>query len=287
MDWIKNLNRAVDYIESNIAEKLDYDLIAKEAHSSKFHFQRVFSILTGKSLGEYIKERRLSLAAVDIKNNKEKVIDIALKYGYQDPGAFTKAFKRFHGVTPTQGLKAGIIFKDVPPLSFSINVKSEKKFNYRIEKKELFKIIGTSTEIGLGGSTNYKTAPEFWHEKSKDGTIYEVTMKSGSMGIIGACYNFDMEAGKLNYMVAVEGDETSAKLSELLEIPSLTWAIFPGKGVGKDYKLVWDYVFNEWFPTTNYNLADAPELEVYLKYDYRTHETEFEIWIPIEEKESR
>ena len=109
MDWIKGIQRALDYTEAHLTEEIDYDAVAKEACSSSFHFQRVFSIMCAFTLGDYIRMRRLSLAADELVHSEEKVIDIALKYGYETPESFTRAFSRFHGITPTEARNGGTV----------------------------------------------------------------------------------------------------------------------------------------------------------------------------------
>lgn len=285
MDWIKNLNRALEHVENNILEDINHEEVANEAFSSKFHFLRVFSILTGKTLGEYIRERRLTLAAKEIIHGDKKVIDIAIKYGYDDPGAFTKAFKRFHGVTPTAATKSNNNLKATPPLKFIITVKGEEQMDYRIEKKEAFNVIGSSIDTTSRNGENYKAIPEFWQESGKNGLIKEVIPKIGSLGLLGICYNFNMDTEVFKYMIAVEGDRTSGKLEDKLTIPKHTWAIFPGKGKMPDsIQVLWKKIFNEWFPATNYEHATGPELEIYKSDADENGEEEFEIWVPVELK---
>lgn len=280
MDWIKNFNRAIDYIEENIANDLNFDDIAKEANSSKFHFLRVFSILTNKTLGEYIRDRKLTIATQEVLDKSRKIIDIAQKFGYEDPGAFSKAFKRFHGFTPKQVRDSKKILKAAPTLKFTIDVKGEEKMDYIIEKKEAFNVIGTSKVV----SWNCNEDKIFNIEKSEDGTKDEMFLKATSMGMLGIGYDFDMDAEKYRSMIAIEGNRTSEKLCESLEIPTHTWAIFPGKGTSEDMNKVWDKIYKEWFPATNYIESEVPNVERYLSYDYRTKEIKYEIWIPVELK---
>lgn len=286
MDWIKNLNRALEFIENNIEKELNNEMIAKEAYSSNFHFYRVFNIITGKTLGEYIKERRLTLASQDIIGKKMKIIDVALKYGYNEPGAFTKAFKRFHGVTPTQAINTNHNLKATPPLKFFIDVKGEDQMDYRIEKKEKFTVIGASLSTTGKDGENYKAIPKFWQEKSKDGTIDELLPHLKEKGLLGICYDFDMKTENFKYMVAAEGDKTSGKITDKLEIPELTWAIFPGKGKMPDaLQVLWKKIYQEWFPATNYVVNPGPELELYLSEEPDENgNEEFEVWVPVKQE---
>lgn len=285
MDWIKNFNRAMDYIETNIAKELKYDDIASSANSSKFHFIRVFSMLTGKTLGEYIRERKLSIAAQDVLDRDKKIIDIALKFGYDEPGSFTKAFKRFHGYTPKQARDSNRVLKAAPPLRFTIDVKGEEKVDYRIEKKKGFNVVGISIDVTSKNGENFRIIPKFWQDKHRDGTMDKIIPKITDKGLFGICYNFNMEKEEFNYMIGVEGDSPSGVLDKTLNIGELTWAVFPGKGkLPEAIKSTWDKIFHEWFPATNYVHADGPEIEVYLGDDNPEKEEVFEVWIPVENK---
>ncbi|MBN1066938.1 AraC family transcriptional regulator, partial [Clostridium botulinum] len=119
MDWLDSMNKAVEYIEDNIIEKLDIEKVAKIALSSPFHFQRMYHVITGVTIAEYVRRRRLTLAAQDIISG-EKIINVAYKYGYETPEAFTKAFRRMHGMSPSAAREPGANLKAYPKLSFHI-----------------------------------------------------------------------------------------------------------------------------------------------------------------------
>ena len=135
MDWITGIQNAINYIEDHITEELDYEQIAKESFSSSFHFQRVFSILCGYTLGEYIRSRRLTLAGSELAATREKVIDVAYKYGYDNPESFAKAFQKFHGITPSQARGSGVMLKSFSRLSIKVSLEGGSIMNYRIEEK--------------------------------------------------------------------------------------------------------------------------------------------------------
>ena len=137
MDWIKGIQRAIDYTEAHLTEEIDYDAVAKEAYSSSFHFQRVFSIMCGYTLGDYIRMRRLSLAADELRGSDEKVIDIALKYGYETPESFTRAFSRFHGITPSQARAPGAKLRSFAPLHIKVTLEGGSMLDYRIVENNL------------------------------------------------------------------------------------------------------------------------------------------------------
>lgn len=291
MDWIKNLNNTLEFIENNITKELNNEIVAKEALSSNSHFHRVFNVLTGKTLGEYIKERRLTLASQDITSKKLKIIEVAHKYGYKEQASFIKAFKRFHGVTPTQALNSNTNLKATPPLNFVIDIRGEDQIDFRIKKRESFTVIGTSLNTTIKNEINSKEVPQFWQDKIADGTISQIISKSKDKGCLGIGYNynvnikvFDWIVDDFTYMIATEQNDniTSDKLTETLTIPESTWAIFPGKGlVPSSLQNLWKRIYLEWFPATNYEQAKGPYLELILSQDDEDGIVEFEIWIPV------
>ena len=286
MNWIANMNNALEYIENNIEKNIKSEEVAKIAYSSKFHFLRTFYMLTGMTLNEYIRQRKLSLAVKDVISSDSKIIDIAFKYGYETPEAFSKAFKRLHGISPTKARKKGKNLKAIPPLSFQITVKGENRMNYRIVEKEGFKIVGLSKRITTKNNENLKVIPKFWQEVNESGKCKELSQDAGSMRVMGVILNHDKEQEEFDYMIAIEakGAQESDNYEEAY-VPSCTWAVFESIGPMPDaIQRVWHKIFAEWFPATKYEHADAPELEVYLPGDPNDKDYKCEIWIPVTSK---
>ncbi|SFC24483.1 AraC-type DNA-binding protein [Alkalibacterium subtropicum] len=149
MDWLQRMNGAINYIEDNLTNEIDYAVAAKMACCSVYHFQRMFSFIIDIPLSEYIRRRRLTLAAFEVQNSDVRVIDLALKYGYQSPDAFTRAFYKLHGVTPTMARNMGTQLKAYPRISFHISIKEDKEMSYRIVEKGEYKVVGKSITIGI------------------------------------------------------------------------------------------------------------------------------------------
>ncbi len=141
MNWSESISRAITYIENNLTEELTVEEIARHAYLSPFYFQRGFSIICGYSVSEYIRNRRLSLAGYELFHTNHKIIDIALKYGYESPDSFTKAFTRFHGATPTE-VRSGTKIKEFLPLQVNLLLKGGYVMEYKLEEKESFKVVG-------------------------------------------------------------------------------------------------------------------------------------------------
>ena len=146
MDWISGLQRAIDYVETHIIEEINYEEVAKYAYSSSFYFQRVFSMICGYTLGDYIRFRRLTLAGSELIATDKKVIEIALKYGYDSPESFSRAFTKFHGVSPSS-TRNGASIKSFSALSVKLILSGGNLMNYRVEKREAFKIICKKQQV--------------------------------------------------------------------------------------------------------------------------------------------
>jgi AraC family transcriptional regulator len=289
MNWIENMNNALEYIEENIENDITSDDIAKIAYSSKFHFLRLFNVLTGMTLGDYIRQRRLSLAAKDIMSSNMKIIDISYKYGYETPEAFTKAFKKLHGISPSKARKKDENLKAIPPISFQISVKGEKRMDYKIIEKKEFKIAGISRRVTSKNGENFNIIPKFWDEICSNGTCEKLNKSATELGTLGVCYGADKEQEEFSYMIGIEGDNIQfLENYEVLNVPDCTWAVFESIGpMPHAIQKVWHSIFAEWFPATKYEHADAPELEVYLPGNPNADDYKCEVWIPVVEKSKK
>lgn len=283
MEWIERLNSAVNYIEENIKESINLEEVSKIACCSTYHFQRMFSYIADIPLSEYIRRRRMSLAAVDLQSGDEKVIDISLKYGYDSPTAFNRAFKSVHGISPSQAKKEGTILKAFPPISFKITIKGDSEMNYRIEKKESLRIVGISEPLETDIEKNFEIVPKMWGTAAMNGTIQKLaTMMDGiPMGMLGV--SSCNEANNWKYYIAVASTHRIDNTFEELIIPENTWAIFSGEGSSQSIQELEKRIVTEWLPTSGYEYANAPDIEVYLNPD--PENSKYEVWIPVSKKE--
>jgi AraC family transcriptional regulator len=179
MDWLDRMNGAIGYIEENLTEEIDYEAVAKIACCSVYHFQRMFSFISDVPLSEYVRHRRLTLAAFELQNSDVRIIDLALKYSYESPISFTRAFQNLHGVTPTSARDMGVQLKAYPRMSFHISIKGDVEMNYRIEKKEAFSVFGVEGIFSTGNGENLKALPEFWQTAINNGTLDRIIKASG------------------------------------------------------------------------------------------------------------
>ncbi|OBZ12131.1 AraC family transcriptional regulator [Bacillus sp. FJAT-27264] len=286
LEWLIRMKDALNYVENNLEEPLNIDEIAKVACSSPFHFQRMFNLLTGFTVFEYIRKRRLSLAAQELSVSDIKVLDVALKYGYDTPESFSKAFRKLHGVSPSAAREKGVQLKAFPRLSFHLSLKGDKEMEYRIIEKDSFRVIGKSIEVSLKDGENLREIPAFWSAANGDGTSDQLIEIGQKKDILGICMGVDHPNEKLSYWIAVEGDsDTDPQGYETAIVPDSTWAVFTSIGpMPHAIQDVWSRIFQEWFPSTAYEHSGGPELELYPLGDVNAEDYRCEVWIPIKQK---
>lgn len=284
MEWIERLNSAVNYIEENIKETIDLEEISKIVCCSTYHFQRMFAYIADIPLSEYIRRRRMSLAAVDLQSGSEKVIDISLRYGYNSPTAFNRAFQSVHGITPSQAKKEGMKLKAYPPISFKITIKGDVEMNYRIEKKDAFRIVGVSEPLELEIEKNFEIVPKMWGKAAVNGIIPRLVnmMEEVPLGLLGV--SSCNELNNWRYYIAVASNQPIESDLEEYIVPSSTWAIFSGEGNNQSIQELEKSIVMEWLPTSGYEYGNAPDIEVYFNAD--PEHAKYEVWIPVTKKEN-
>ncbi len=281
MEWVERLNQSMHYIEEHLTGEIDYERLARIACCSAYHYQRMFAYMAGVTLAEYIRRRKMSLAAVDLRDGKERVIDLAQKYGYRSPTAFNRAFQSFHGVAPSSVKDEGVSVKSFSPIVFRIAVKGATEMNYRIETKEAFRVVGVSAPLDREIENNFMVVPKMWQEAAADGTIQKLAerMDAPPMGLLGvsACH----DEGQWKYFIAVSSTKESGGFEEYV-VPASTWAIFSGTGTNQSVQELERRILSEWLPASGYEYANAPDLEVYLNPDPQN--ARYEVWIPVAKK---
>ena len=275
MEWIQSINKAIEYMENHLLEDIHCEEVAGYVHISVFHFQRTFSLLSGMTIGEYIRNRRLSLAGEELTKENVKVIDVALKYGYESPESFTKAFQRFHGISPSQA-KKGKNLKSFNRLIIKVSLEGGTIMDYRIEKKDELKLLVYSKMFTEDSSK--QGIPAFWdeyHQKEIDKKV---------PGHFGVCVQERAGAREFLYGIGCDADEVGAVPEgfRILTIPSYTWAIFTCIGAMPDaIQNMWDRIYGEWLPGADYELIQDYDIENYLPGDNTSKAYISEIWIPV------
>lgn len=272
MDWLKNFNKAIDYIEDNLDDKIDYVKAAQLACCSVYNFQRIFSFITNISIAEYIRRRRLTLAAFEFQTSNVKVIDTALKYGYDSPESFTRAFQALHGVTPTMTRDRGVIIKAYPRISFQFTIKGDSEMNYKIIEKPAFQFFGIERIFDTKDGENLTAIPDFWTELQTSGKLKEICMATCYETWCHAICGYrdvGMTLTTFPYLIGC----IVTPLSEtdgytIVDVPAATWAVFANEPHSMEVtssetqKLI-GRVYTDWLPTAMYKKVDGFELEMY------------------------
>lgn len=284
MNWAKIIEDAIDYIERHITEDLTVSRIAGEVNTSAFYFQRGFSMLCGYTVGEYVRMRRLSIAGEELLSSDAKVIDIAMKYGYDSPDSFTRAFTRFHGSTPTDVRRSGAMLKSFAPLHIKLTLDGGSTMEYRIEKKPAFKVMGIAKNFSYENAN--AQVPQFWNE------VFMQSEERPVMGMYGVCFDEEMTGNEFRYMIAddYEAGQAGAKKLDVHAIKEHTWAVFPCRGpMPLPLQEVNRKIFSEWLPASSYEIAEGYNIEYYSNpedFKMGTQDQEYyaEVWIPVKEK---
>ncbi|HEM4391208.1 TPA: AraC family transcriptional regulator [Streptococcus suis] len=291
MDSLSSMNNAMVYIEENLTDDINYSEVSKIAYCSEYHFKRMFSFLSGISLSEYIRRRRLTLAALDLKDRDLRIIDVAVKYGYNSADSFSRAFHSLHGILPSEVRSENTQLKAYPRMTFQLSIKGGCEMNYRIVEKGPFKLVGFKKRVpiifegvnpGIAKMTELLT-PEVIKQLKAISNV-EPT------GIISASTNFSEgrmeEKGELDHYigVATSGDETAE--FDVLKIDASTWAVFESIGpFPETLQDVWGRIYSEWFPSSGHEVVEGPEILWNESPDTGNSKYRSEIWVPVKKKD--
>ena len=294
MDWLTRMNATLDYIEDNLCGKIEYNELEKVACCSVHTFFKMFSYVADMSLSEYVRRRRLTLAALELQSGDTKVIDVALKYGYESPVSFARAFQGLHGVTPTQAKKSGITLKAYPRISFQVSIIGKEQMNYRIEKKDAFQVFGIEGTFRTDeGGEHPRTPAELWADCHANGVITKLDADAGKLpsfvgqnldNVHAICSYKEVGAGEFPYMIcAFKGEDSQTEGYTVLDVPAHTWAVFPSRRFEWDdfdtvIESLYKRFFGEWLPTSQYEQVGGMDLEIYggnAEFGY------FELWFAV------
>ena len=296
MEWLSSIRTAINYMEEHLTDDISAQDVAARVHLSPFFLQRGFSLMTGCGIGEYIRNRRLYQAAVDLKETDDKVIDIAFRYGYDTPESFTKAFYRFHGATPSQ-VRGGAAGKVFLPLTIKLSVQGGSQMDVKIAPMFPFKVIGFQKIFD--NETAYTEIPKFWNETCEKyanrvyagnapANPYEQALVDNCIGEYGVCID-DIGRGKFRYLIA--GKYTGGAVPDgmvVYEFPRNEWAVFDCIGPNpQTLQSVNTRIFSEWLPgNPDYELSGNATVEWYDCVNGEMTEPDYHsaIWVPVKRK---
>ncbi len=278
--WMDKMNQAITYIEENLTSNIDLERIANITCTSSYNFQRMFSYMSGVSLAEYIRRRRMTLAAVDLQNGNEKIVDIALKYGYASPTAFNRAFQNVHGIAPSTVKACGTLLKSYPPIHFIVKVEGVEELEYRIVRKEAFRITGISHSLDPDLEKNFDIVPTLWQEAGRKGTISKLSayIKEEPLGLLGM--SVSDEKKQWRFFIGVASDEEILGMDSYC-LPKAAWVVFSTEGTHESLQQLEKRIWTEWFPNSGYEYADGPIIEVYK--DPNPKHSKLELWMMVKE----
>lgn len=291
MEWMEDLKRAINYMEEHLLENIDADDVAASIHMSPFYFQKGFRIMTGYSAGEYIRQRRLYLAALEAVTGQQKIIDLAYKYGYQTPESFTKAFSRFHGITPMQMKGDTTKIKVFLPLKITVTIQGGNDMDCIVEKMDDIPVIGIEKIFRFDDA--YQEIPKFWNEfgirfsSGNNPDDAQKVIKNCRIGEFGISIDDEPGSRQFRYMIAGKYDGGAVPAGmKLFTLPATSWAKFrcygPLPGALHTVNLK---IFNEWLPgNPDYDVSSGVQVEWYFTGGTDSPDYESAIWIPVKKK---
>jgi AraC family transcriptional regulator len=284
------MNKALAYIEEHLTEDIDYNKVWKIACCSEYHFKRVFSFLSGIGLSEYIRRRRLTLAALDLKNTNLRVIDVAVKYGYDSADSFSRAFHSMHGILPSEARSENTQLKAYPRMTFQLSIKGGCAMNYRIVEKEQFKLVGFKKRVPIifeGVNPEIAKMTELLTPEVI--TQLKAISNVEPTGIISATTNFSEgrmeEKGESDHYIGVATTSDETAEFDVLKVDASTWAVFESVGpFPETLQNVWGRIYSEWLPSSGYEVVEGPEILWNESPDTGNPKYRSEIWIPVKKK---
>lgn len=279
MNMLDRMNAVIEYIEDHMLEELHMPAIAKVACCSELDIQKTFFALTNISIPEYVRRRRLTLAAHELQAGELSVLEIALKYGYTSPDSFTRAFKQMQGITPSAVKKGGCVLKSYGKITFVLTIKGVNAMNYKIVEKGEMRIIGFKRWLSTENDQQLQQIPKMWDELTKEAYENFLGMSSNN-GVVGLCS--DLCDGGFDYWIGCMSDKKCPEEFELKMIPASSWAVFEVIGpMPNAMQDILKRIYSEWLPNSGYEHAGLPEIEYYSSGDNMASDYRSEIWVPV------
>lgn len=285
--WLDGMNHAISHAEAHLCEPIDYTVIARIAQCSVYHFQRMFACIAGVPFSEYVRRSRMTCAAFDIQQSNVRILDVAISHGYESPESFARAFKMIHGVSPIAARQSSVRLKAYPRMTLHIQIEGDVNMEYRLEQSEAFAVFGVETEVGTEERPTEIAVPAFWQQCRQDGTLDRMHDAIGlHRDTMLHVATYACEGTRHMYMICYACPEEGVPAAyKTLSIQANTWAVFSldalplAENATGQIQHLWHRIFTEWFPASEYELADSAEMEKHFANGDGTYRCE--IWIPI------
>ena len=286
MNPLRDFNKALDLLEERLEHETDYGRLAAVALCGEDHFRRTFSYLAGMSVAEYVRLRRLSLAALELQSGSTRVLDLAVKYGYSSADAFSRAFQAVHSVTPSEARSSNVALRVFPRLSFQLTLKGAAPMNVRIVEKPSFQVVGLKKRVALLYRGVNPEISEMWESL----TLEDISkLKEASdiepEGLISATIHLSdgyEEGSPLEHYIGAATTRPGLDGYAVLSVPACSWAVFESVGPFPDtLQETWGRIYSEWFPSAPYEQAHGPSLLWNEHKDTSSSDFRSEIWVPV------
>ena len=275
MEWVDRMNSVIEYLEANPTEPVNTDTISRLMACPYAVFARSFAPISGLTLTEYVRRRRLSAAACELQSTDLRVLDVAVKYGYDSADAFAAAFKRMHGITPQDARKADAPLQFYPRLTFTLMVAGVQALRYRAVERAAFQVLGIRRTTPQGGGT--------WALVKADGTAERLAAIAGHACDLGLCFGFDAQ-GHNDYLCGVAYAGLPLPGFDVYAYPATTFLVFTAEGSIRKQALgeTWKRIYGEFMPQSPYRQVDLPTIEQYLQWDEGADHCLVDIWVPVQ-----
>jgi AraC family transcriptional regulator len=286
MEVIQSIQRAIAYMEDHILDTINYEDVARHVYMSNYHFHRIFSMMTGITANEYIRNRRLSMAGKELTLSTKKIIDIAFRYGYDSPESFTKAFKRFHGISPNAAKRSGMKLKLYNRLVIKIHLEGGTMIEYKIVERKPFQLLAKVFQFRneIINEVGNHEIPDFWEKCGEEGAFEVLNTYAKNSNVYGPCAPISKESPCFDYGIGMEYDGCEVPEGfKIWQVKPTLWAVF--SCVGNDGNCIaqmWERIMKEFIPGSDYSILDDIDFELYP--ENKTDGVFCEIWLPIEKK---
>jgi AraC family transcriptional regulator len=286
---LDRLNQAMEHIERHLDQSIDAGELARIAATSEYHLRRMFSALAGMPLSEYIRRRRLTVAGAEVLARDERLLEIAVRYGYGSGEAFARAFRALHGVGPAEARRTGAALVSQPRLTFRLTVEGSISMRYRVVDSPAFTVVGFKARVPLVHLGPNQAIIDFVRSIDPQNLAdLEELSDREPRGIIAVCDDLDpsrAEGTELDYYHGVVTCAPAPEGTSVLPVPAGTWAVFTTSGPAPQaIQEMWRDVFTEWFPSNPYRSRSGPEL-LRTRMSPDGKEADAELWLPVEHEQ--